>query len=203
MRFWVAFPLAALLASCSGFKSGGNGDGGPEGGTMTGDGGTTTEGGGAGTGPGPKGALPSGYCCNSNDECRQRNCIDFGGSKMCADECMTQDACDGALPGLVCVGATQSMYGACQPMAMGTKCVPASQFMYGTKKLGACCTPTWNGANGFECEGGHCGQTLPGPFMCSNACSKASDCPGPFMCSPVGDHYALCIPLDGSQMCTN
>ena len=201
MRFWPLAAVGLLLASCGGFKSGGNGDGGTDGGNPTGDA-STQDGGGGGTGPGPKGSLPSGYCCTTNEECRDRNCFDFGGSKMCVDECKTQDSCDGGLPGLVCVGGSQFVYGHCEPMTAGTKCVPSSQFTYGTKKLGACCTPTWNGANGNECEGGFCGQTDPGPFMCSNACAKGSDCPGPFMCTPVGDNYSLCLPLDGSQMCT-
>lgn len=199
MRSWVPALLTLAFASCGGFKSGGNDGGSNDGtadGTSGGDGATGN------TGPGPKGSLPSGYCCTQNAECRDRNCVDIGGSKMCADECKTQDACDGGLPGLVCVGGTQFVFGRCEPMTSAAMCVPASQFTHGTKKLGGCCTPTWNGANGNECEGGFCGQTNNGPWMCSNACAKGSDCPGAFMCTPVGDHYAICLPLDGMQMCT-
>jgi hypothetical protein len=79
--------------------------------------------------------------------------------------------------------------------------VPASQFTYGAKKLGQCCTATWNGASGNECEGGHCGQFGNDPFMCTQACSKGSDCPGDFLCSPVSNDYSLCVPGPSAQMC--
>lgn len=185
------------LASCGGFKSGAT-DGGADGAAPADGGGSD---GGSHAGPGPYGALPSGYCCTQSSDCRYRHCVDIGGSKACADECMSQDPCDGGLPGLICVGAGMGKYGLCQPKTPMTACVPAAQFTYGSKKLGQCCTPTWNGANGNECEGGHCGQFGNDPFMCTQACSKGADCPGDFLCSPVSNDYSLCIPGSSATMC--
>lgn len=194
--------LAVVLGACGGFKSAAV-DGGAEGGAFDagGDGAISADGAASHAGPGPHGALPSGYCCTTNADCRYRSCVDFGGSKMCADECMSQDSCDGNLANLICVGAGQFTPGACQPKTPGTACVPAAQFTYGSKQLGQCCTPTWNGANGNECEGGHCGQTGNDPFMCTQACSKAGDCPGDFFCSPVSNGYSLCIPGASALTC--
>lgn len=193
--------LAVVLAACGGFKSTG-GDGGADAG---GDGAAGGEGGaeagGGMTGPGPRGALPTGYCCASNDDCRYRKCVDFGGSKMCADECSGQDACDGNLPNMQCVGATMFDRGTCQPKTQGTQCVPAAQFTYGAKKLGQCCTPTWNGASGNECEGGHCGQFGNDPFMCTQACAKPADCPGDFQCVNVSNGYNICAPGPSATQC--
>jgi len=192
------FPLAFLIA-CSGFKSGDTDAGGDA--KTTSD--SAMQDASGTTGPGPHGALPTGYCCNSNLDCRQRNCVDFNGSKMCMDYCRSQDACDGALAGLTCVGGGMFMDGTCRPSSPTTQCVPANQYMLGAKKLGACCTPTWNGANGFECEGGHCGQSNNGDFMCTNACEKAADCPGPFMCSSLSSGYNICVPLNPDTLkCT-
>src|SRR5579883_2022190 len=110
---WAAcFVVFGIAAACSDFKSGSSGNGnGSDGGSGNGDGGTMGDdsggggsdsggqggdsGGGGGdsgsgqaTGPGPWGALPTGYCCTSNDDCRHRNCIDTGGGiKMCSDDC--------------------------------------------------------------------------------------------------------------------
>src|SRR5258706_12926431 len=70
-----------------------NGDGAQNGGDLSASGG--------GPGPGPWGALPTGYCCASKNDCRERNCQSFG----CSDSCFTDDGCN-TRPGYHCVGAT-------------------------------------------------------------------------------------------------
>lgn len=202
-----ALPFVLIVsASCSGFKSG-TADGGADASSASdaqpaSDAIASGEGGGPNSGPGPRGALPTGYCCAKNEDCRYRSCVDVGGGvKMCSDICRSQDACDGGLPGFVCMGGSQFVDGQCMPSAPMAKCVPADRFTHGTKPLRACCTPTYNGANGNECEGGHCAENN-GVWMCSNACSKASDCPGPFLCTPLTSTYSECI-VDGmGVMCT-
>ncbi len=219
MRPFVLAVLAASLAwGCGAFKSsdsapsgdaggdaaGGGGGGDDDGGSSTGDGGGggggTFDAAGAGyavegTGPGPHGALPTGFCCTSDDECRGRKCADFGGVKTCSDTCSSDDMCN-AVPGYACIGASASADGHCQPKATGTACIPAVNYLRGAKTLGACCTATHDGKNGFECQGGHCDAFLDEnqPYICTQACTKASDCPGAYDCLPVTDSYAVCAP---------
>jgi hypothetical protein len=149
------------------------------------------------TGPGPFGALPSGYCCTSKNDCRTRNCVSANGSMMCADDCAVDTDCTGTglLPGFQCVGANSSMNGACLPSSTAATCTPASQFKLGTKGLGACCLATHNGAAGLECIGGHCSgwNSTSNPYECTNVCTNDVDCPGPYYCINVGT-YSVCAP---------
>lgn len=121
--------------------------------------------------------------------------------KRCADLCVTQDACTGGLAGLECVGATSSVPGLCLPAAPGVACVPATDFTYGSKGLGRCCTATWAGTAGVECEGGLCSQFGTGPFMCTRACTSPADCPGDYACLDVGDGYSVCYPGNSVTTC--
>lgn len=151
-----------------------------------------------GTGPGEWGALPSGYCCSSDSECRFRSCIDLNGAKMCSDPCSTDDGCKGTVVGLTC----NTQLGRCEPETAGTACVPADTFAYGAKKLGQCCLATHDGWAGFECEGNHCVAfgDYSNPFICTHVCTKALDCPGNYACLPV-DTYAICVPLAETYSC--
>jgi hypothetical protein len=153
------------------------------------------------TGPGPYGALPSGYCCNAATDCRERSCIDFGGGKMCSDGCGDDSSCN-SLPGLQCVGATQLDPGACQPKVKTMACVPSSNYKLGSKKLGACCNPTFDGMSGAECEGGRCDSSgdINNPYICTNACESQNECPGPFTCTNIGP-FSVCIPVTDPYTC--
>jgi hypothetical protein len=215
----AALSAALLLAaSCSDFKSGGPdepvADASAEGsssqtdhdGATDKDASSSNEGSaGTETGPGPHGALPSGYCCSSDDECRYRNCATINGSKMCADVCSGPgtSGCDGDLAGFTCVGASASADGQCEPTSTTTACVPASKFVHGTKKLGACCTALHTGKNGNECEGGHCASfgNINNPYICVNACASAADCPGNYTCSNTGSGYSICLMLADPYTC--
>jgi hypothetical protein len=210
-----------LVASCSDFKSGGFGegddagtsrDGGPsttdpDGAAADKDAASSSEGSTAQTGPGPLGALPSGYCCTSDAECRFRNCATINGTKMCADVCSSAgtSGCDGDLPGFTCIGAGASTDGHCEPTGTAVACVPASKYVRGSKKLGACCTALHTGKNGGECEGGHCSAfgNVNNPYICVNACTSTADCPGNFQCSDTGSGYSICLMLADPYTCTN
>ena len=217
---WIAF-AAASIASCANFKTAGDegGDGGGDGGAA-GDG-ASSSGGDGGTaardaarsdtgtsplpdsGPGRWGALPYGYCCATDNDCRSRNCLTVGSTKMCGDICRSNDSCVGGLAGFTCVGVTASVDGHCEPIQPAA-CTPADSFVHGTKKLGACCTPTHDGANGQECEGGHCDSfgNVNNPYVCTNVCTKGSDCPGNFLCASVSTGYSICAELADPFTCT-
>jgi hypothetical protein len=155
-------------------------------------------------GPGLYGALPSGYCCNGDSECRDRNCISFGGTKMCADACEgagSNPTCDGLLPGFQCVVDDSGIYGQCEPIATSAACVPASRYAHGTKPQGACCSATHNATAGTECAGGHCGSFgVNNPFICINDCNTGADCPGNYECT-LADTYKICMPLSDPYTC--
>jgi len=154
---------------------------------------------GAPTGPGPWGALPTGYCCTSDEQCRFRACREFNGIRMCVDDCSHLGGCQGHLAGFTCEGAP---WGQCAPIAPDQACVPAHTFPGGPKELGACCTATRDGAAGLECEGGRCVAfgDQSNPFFCSRVCSKPADCPPPHTCSPVSGH-SICSNLSESYTC--
>lgn len=145
-----------------------------------------------GSGAGPHGALPSGYCCTENSECRHRSCQPWNGGMMCMDHCFSDDGCMGSVAGLYC-----SKTGArCEPTSATASCTPAGTFSYGAKKTGACCFPTQNGWAGFECEGNHCSGfgPEPNPYICTQACTLNSHCPGFFVCAQPGYGYGVCMP---------
>lgn len=155
--------------------------------------GGTGAGGGATHGPGPFGALPAGYCCTSDQECRFRNCADFGGVRMCADECSHDDGCNTG-KNLTCSFAT----GYCEPSG-APECIPAEQWVVGTKKAGACCIPTGDGTAGQECEANRCVAVgdLQNPFICTQPCADIGDCPPKYSC--LG--HSFCAPLASLYDC--
>jgi hypothetical protein len=152
-----------------------------------------------GNGPGPWGALPSGFCCATDSDCRFRKCVDFNGSKMCMDPCTTDDGCAGEVSGLRC----NNTEGRCEPDAQGQKCTPADEFQYGSRKLGGCCLATHDGWAGRECEGNHCVSfyDVGNPYICTHACEKPSDCVGAYMCSNTGYGYGICVPEAKTYTC--
>ena len=149
-------------------------------------------------GPGPFGVLPTGYCCASNDECRERNCASNGaGGRICADSCMTDAGCAGFSSGFHCAN------GSCAPDVQGGACVPKDQFAHGAKPLGACCTATHDVKNGLECLGGRCDSSgdISNPYICTNLCKDAHDCPGNYSCFLV-DTFSACVPNPSMCKCT-
>ncbi len=208
----VILLLPSLLA-CSGLKEGTNDrDASTSGDLPSGDPGTRpgipgVEGPGSGDaqspissgalGPGPFGALPNGYCCNTNEECRSRTCETTSGGTMCRDRCSSPDGCLAAAGTFTCEGGRD---GKCAPDP-GTRCIASAQFVRGTKKLGDCCLATHDATAGLECEGGHCGSfgKAGNPYICYQVCSKASDCPGPYLCTPGPYNYKICIPESGES----
>lgn len=217
-----AFVLFSLVQACSDLKPASEPDGGvngstassSSGGSSSGDAPTTSSsssgggssssssGGGSsssgGMGAGPFGALPSGYCCTKNEDCRERNCLQKDGIGVCADSCASTSSClNGAVP-LTCVGFTAFELGHCEPTNTPTTCLPANTFRYGGKQLGECCAVTRDLTAGKECAGNTClafGE--PGmPYICTHACRSRVDCPGSFRCIPTGDTYGVCAPED-------
>jgi hypothetical protein len=196
MKWMAAWALVAL-AGCGFRPLVGDDMAGDDLANPTGSGGDLAMAMGGGTGPGPWGALPTGYCCASNADCRDRNCQAFG----CTDECLDDDTCN-ALPGYHCVGATMFDPGTCQPVQMATACTPSSQFHYGGKKLGDCCVATHDGMSGLECEGGRCDASGAdsNPYICTNVCTKAADCPGNYLCLPLVN-FKVCTPVSDPYTC--
>lgn len=186
-------------------SGGGSGTGGGSGSGSGGGSGSSSGGDGGGAyGPGPEGALPTGYCCTSNEDCRNRYCVDLGGgNKMCEDECDgSQSACQGLLPGFTCTWDDAMVDGFCEPASPSTQCVPADQYQYGTKPDGACCSATGNATSGTECLSGNCGAfgAQSNPYICNLACDATHTCPGTSLCTNVGV-YSVCVPLANTYTC--
>jgi hypothetical protein len=154
-----------------------------------------------GTGPGPRGALPSGFCCTSDADCRYRHCLEINGSQRCSDECTQSGFCQGGAVTWTCDILDGGDRGQCQPAAGDTAaCVPPSQFTYGTRMLGDCCAFGTDGKAGWECEGALCTATDNNPFVCSQYCDTYADCPGPYDCVALGN-YRACVPANSPYTC--
>lgn len=189
--------LFALALGCQGDPVGESSAAGGSAGA--GSGGTTASGGaGSGgtgvSGPGAHGSLPSGYCCTSDQDCRYRTCLDFGGVKMCSDPCTQEDTCNSA-PNLTCDQGS----GQCSPKA-APSCIPANQWTSGVRPVGACCVATGDGHAGEECQGNLCmafGE-LSNPFICTHACDKPADCPPKYECNSF---TRFCWPIATTYDC--
>ena len=150
-----------------------------------------------GTGPGAHGALPSGYCCSDDTECRGRRCAETTpGNRMCLDECRAQETCERYAVTFTCDAPARGEEGYCQPPT-GFACIPAAQFGRGTRETGGCCTPTFDGRAGEECEGNLCIALGDGPFVCTHRCDTTKDCPGGYICGPFG----TCMPANTGYTC--
>lgn len=132
-------------------------------------------------------ALPAGFCCTTDADCRYHACVDVGGQKMCLDDCRRATSCgndyvaDGAF---TCDWDHVQDEGRCVPPA-GFACIPPSRFTQGTRRTGECCAPRGNGTSGEECEGNLCNAVDDGPFFCSRWCAHSSECPPGMICGPT------------------
>lgn len=193
---------ASSSGTTSGGENGSSGTGTSSSGTASSSG---TPLGPGGTGPGPYGALPFGYCCTDNSECRNRNCAQVGSQKMCLDDCRSIETCQGkGLPADFTCDGSQAEPGWCQPPS-GFQCVAASKFVTGTKPTGSCCSPTGNGLSGTECAGGHCDwykasqdPNYDPPFFCTNPCEVPADCGKGMKCL---FEIGKCVPANEPFVC--
>lgn len=185
---------AAGSSGGGGATSGGTSSGGTTSGGAS-SGGTTSGGSGGGqTGPGPHGALPTGYCCNTDEDCRYRACLDFGGVKVCSDRCLSNAACATG-PGFACSKTTEQ----CEPTG-APACIPASEWKVGPQPIGACCVATGDGTAGEECQGNLCMAFGPtsNPFICTQACDTPKDCPANYKCET---QVGFCWPYATAYTC--
>jgi hypothetical protein len=138
-------------------------------------------------GPGALGALPTGYCCHDDSECRGRRCVtpDGGGSAYCADFCRDDAPCAANLPGYAC----DTYANTCTLVTAGVSCTPANLYTHGHRPLGACCTAS----SGRECEGGLClrtGDNLANPMYCTMGCKGSGECDVLYWC-PADPGYFI------------
>jgi hypothetical protein len=135
-----------------------------------------------GTGPGPVGALPTGFCCNSDDDCRSRNCAGLlEPVHYCTDECDHDSLCSAWGGDFKCdVNGT----GYCVTATAPANCLAPSVYPYGTKPIGSCCQSGFD-KSGQECLGGLCNATGPSsnPFYCTQGCDRNTPCPAPYVCN--------------------
>jgi len=152
------------------------------------------------SGPGLYGALPSGYCCTDNSECRDRHCMETASGKMCLDDCREQGTCRRRDVIFLCDAKNLGDDGLCQP-PLGFACIPSAQFRRGTRQVGECCAWTGDGNSGEECEGNKCvsisKNDQDNPFVCSHWCERTADCPSGTLCSP----YNTCVPANMPYTC--
>lgn len=168
----------------------------PEGGVLDG---RPAEGG----GPGPLGALPTGYCCTSDQQCRDRRCVDHGGGRMCVDRCNNDAECAVAVQGFSCVPQAALPSGMparrCAPLKVSTPCRPSNGFVPGIKPFGSCCNTR------LDCSSGHCGSAFSGPYLCLRTCQTYADCPSSYSCVPLDQmsngKLLICIPSLKSYTC--
>lgn len=152
-------------------------------------------------GPGPFGALPTGYCCSDDSECRNRHCVAVAGTKMCLDVCSVDSTCTRRDLAFKCDSPSQFEDGLCQPPTPTFTCIPQARFERGSRKVGECCAATGDGNSGEECDGNSCiakginGDI--GPFVCSHWCELTKDCPSGTVCSP----FKSCEPANFPYVC--
>lgn len=145
-------------------------------------------------GPGVFGALPSGYCCTKDTECKGRQCVDVaGGERMCLDPCSVASNCDVPKTPFDCTlpAGQQDGQRRCTP-PVGVRCVPAVDFVRGKLVTGDCCAVAPGQAAGRECGSHICGSFGDGPYICTNRCLVQADCPSGYKCEP---DIATCLPL--------
>jgi hypothetical protein len=154
-------------------------------------------------GAGPLGALPNGFCCAADDDCRHRHCNLVNGTQMCLDFCSSEDDCTGVTTGFHCV-FSEPGNGRCMPAATVTTCASPTQYKHGKKPLGACCQVRSDGRQGSECLSGVCAQNgSQNPYFCSINC-EATGCPLTWTCGP-GDDFSTrlqCYPVAHPYGCT-
>ncbi len=135
-----------------------------------------------GTGPGPLGALPTGFCCNSDADCRSRNCAALlEPVHYCSDPCDHDSLCSAWGGSFVCDPGGS---GWCVSATVQATCLDPSLYHYGTRPIGACCQSGFD-QSGQECAGGLCNATGPSsnPFYCTQGCGRDAPCPAPYVCN--------------------
>jgi hypothetical protein len=148
-------------------------------------------------GPGIYGALPSGYCCTKDADCKGRYCADQGGGKMCLDSCSDASDCDVPKTPFACAVPAGETVKRCMPPA-GVKCVAAADFVRGKKAFGDCCVYRPGQVGGAECASHLCGGFGDGnPYLCTSHCETQADCPSDFKCELSGGAgwVPTCLPL--------
>lgn len=148
----------------------------------------------------PLGALPSGYCCTSDDQCRYRHCVESAnGQHMCVDECSPARAFVCTRPDIdfTCV-ASETSYRCAPPNDF--ECLDPSTYVHGTRKTGACCDVSDDGLMGHACEANMCIATGNNPWVCTRRCDSGADCPNTFQCASVGDRKE-CVPSISPYTC--
>lgn len=154
-------------------------------------------------GKGPLGALPNGYCCAADADCRHRHCELVNGTQMCLDFCSSEDGCQGNAPGFHCVFSEPGK-GRCQPPAAMSTCAVSTTYKHGKKPLGSCCQARADGRQGSECLSGVCAQNgSQNPYFCSVNC-EVTGCPQTWSCGP-GDNFSTryqCYPVKLQYGCT-
>lgn len=155
-----------------------------------------------GFGAGPYGALPSGYCCTDDADCRNRRCEDLGGGKMCLDACRANRVCQRPpeLSWTCDTGGVPRGDGVCKPSGAFT-CIPAAKYELGSRVAGDCCTVTGDGWAGLECSGGRCVALGDSPFVCTHTCVTPKDCPSGFICASLDETRKDCVPANQPYTC--
>jgi hypothetical protein len=132
----------------------------------------------ASTGPGALGALPAGFCCDSDQDCRGRNCdVAMLGHKICIEPCLSDADCTHYSDRFFCYPT----YHLCSSIDSPFACLPPYEL--GARPTGACCDP--NAAHpGQECAGGWCitSGATGNPYYCSQGCQADADCPANYAC---------------------
>jgi hypothetical protein len=179
----AAFVLSLALAGCGGFQPTGGSDA-----SATADLSSPS----GGTGPGPLGAIPTGYCCSSSEQCRGRLCGQLGtGPYYCSDFCSDDTPCTGWSTEYRCdVG-----FGRCVPVNDPYTCIDGASYQYGSKPTGSCCVSDGERA-GQDCQGGLCLRVGPltNPGFCSQGCDTQSPCPSGYGCHLQMDDKGECWP---------
>ncbi len=142
------------------------------------------------------GVLPSGFCCQTNDDCRYANCVEG----MCRDRCYGNGICRRDDLTFTCSSTNQFEEGLCVPPA-GFTCIPQNKFVAGARPVGACCAATGDGNAGEECSGNLCVAEGDGPFVCSKRCKTGKDCPSDYMCFELQEGDKECVPGNKDYTC--
>lgn len=154
-------------------------------------------------GPGPFGALPTGYCCTNDEQCRQRHCLPSDAGRMCFDECnaQAQGFCDRPFLDFRCDLGQPEYQQTCIPQeGEAFTCLPPSQFVAGTKAAGECCASRPDNLHGQECASNLCIQKRDGPWACTRICEAGVDCPTDWSCIPQ-IYWSICVPNGLTYTC--
>jgi hypothetical protein len=131
----------------------------------------------ASSGPGPLGALPTGFCCTRDEECRQRHCSTGG---YCTDDCYDDRICTAWSPSFECNQITSLCT---LRTGLPLQCLDSATYLGGSLPTGSCCDGQAQHV-GQECLGGSCitSGSAANPYYCTQGCGPAEPCPDGFTC---------------------